>query len=418
MAPPRRRRGKPDSSRSRAACAGRRATSCRARRGSSLSRSASTSIGTPFSASATRTRRWCGVSASAIASCTAREQLAAARPSRRAPARRGEARPTPPASSGTSRPCHARRRSFTAASSSANLYAQVVKRLRPRKSSRLREHRSAARRPPPPGDIVELVAAQVRTTPAPAGLEPRRPQQQRVEPGDGVVVRGPRARSARARRATPDRARVRGGGSRAAVVGIRLCHRLDVQASGGHVSHASSASSGRRMRAARPGGQPRSIRSISAWRSHRKSEARHAARAGRHHGEQLVEGTRRRSRSRRSRAQPGACPVWCRPRAISYVRGATAREVRAARRPTPIPSTPRSGGRRKEPASQRSRGARPAARFTCNRSPPERPSTTSATRATRRSRCCGSRSRSPRSCSASTSSSTSSSTGRRTSRPG
>ena len=35
-------------------------------------------------------------------------------------------------SSGTSRPCHARRRSFTAVSSSANLYAQVVKRLSPR----------------------------------------------------------------------------------------------------------------------------------------------------------------------------------------------------------------------------------------------------------------------------------------------
>ena len=37
-------------------------------------------------------------------------------------------------SSGSSRPCHARFRSFTAASSSANLYAQVVKRLAPRKS--------------------------------------------------------------------------------------------------------------------------------------------------------------------------------------------------------------------------------------------------------------------------------------------
>src|SRR5204863_9321584 len=38
-------------------------------------------------------------------------------------------------SSGISRPCHARRRTFTAASSRANLYAQVVKRLWPRKRS-------------------------------------------------------------------------------------------------------------------------------------------------------------------------------------------------------------------------------------------------------------------------------------------
>ena len=36
-----------------------------------------------------------------------------------------------------SRPCHARRRAFTPASSSANLYAQVVKRLAPRKLSSL-----------------------------------------------------------------------------------------------------------------------------------------------------------------------------------------------------------------------------------------------------------------------------------------
>ena len=45
--------------------------------------------------------------------------------------RRREAR-QPSSSSGTSRPCHARRRAFTAASSSANLYAHVVNRLWPR----------------------------------------------------------------------------------------------------------------------------------------------------------------------------------------------------------------------------------------------------------------------------------------------
>ena len=48
-------------------------------------------------------------------------------------------------SSGISRPCQARRRSFTAASRSANLYAQVVKRLAPRKSSsRARTETSAS----------------------------------------------------------------------------------------------------------------------------------------------------------------------------------------------------------------------------------------------------------------------------------
>ena len=62
---------------------------------------------------------------------TAREQLgvsASAPGPRRAPRRA----PSRRRSSATSRPCQARRRAFTAASRSANLYAHVVKRLWPR----------------------------------------------------------------------------------------------------------------------------------------------------------------------------------------------------------------------------------------------------------------------------------------------
>ena len=52
-------------------------------------------------------------------------------------------------SSVTSRPRHARRRTFTAASSSANLYAHVSNRLSPRKSSSRRRIETSPRRSPP-----------------------------------------------------------------------------------------------------------------------------------------------------------------------------------------------------------------------------------------------------------------------------
>ena len=64
-----------------------------------------------------------------------REQLAVVPPARPARGRRSRTAFQLSGSSGTSRPCQARLRSFTAASSSANLYAHVVKRLAPRKSS-------------------------------------------------------------------------------------------------------------------------------------------------------------------------------------------------------------------------------------------------------------------------------------------
>ena len=71
------------------------------------------------------------VSAVATAACTAPRSSA----SRAGPCWRLPTSSHVSGSSGTSRPCHARLRSFTAASSSANSYAQVVKRLAPRKSS-------------------------------------------------------------------------------------------------------------------------------------------------------------------------------------------------------------------------------------------------------------------------------------------
>ena len=76
------------------------------------SRSARTSIGTPLSASATSTSRWWAVSAVAIASRSAREQLGALDVARAGRPGVGEAGPAS-GSSGTSRPCQARRRSFT-----------------------------------------------------------------------------------------------------------------------------------------------------------------------------------------------------------------------------------------------------------------------------------------------------------------
>ena len=102
------------------ACAARRAASCRARRGSCLSRSARTSIGTPFRARATSTRRWCGVSTSSIACCSvATSSLCSSLLVGPSPALASTLQAL--GLERTSRPCHARLRSFTAASSRANL---------------------------------------------------------------------------------------------------------------------------------------------------------------------------------------------------------------------------------------------------------------------------------------------------------
>src|SRR5690242_12418629 len=81
------------------------------------SRSASTSIGTPLSASAVKTWRWYGVSAVRIASRTARSSSA----SSRRWCGDGATSAGIVSSRGTSRSRHACRRAFTPASSSANL---------------------------------------------------------------------------------------------------------------------------------------------------------------------------------------------------------------------------------------------------------------------------------------------------------
>src|SRR4051794_21201854 len=94
-------------------------------------RSARTSIGTSCRVIATRTARWWLVSTLAIASLTARSSSAVSASSS-GPAPRCARSAPASSSSGTSRPTQARRRAFTAASSSANLYAHVVKRLCPR----------------------------------------------------------------------------------------------------------------------------------------------------------------------------------------------------------------------------------------------------------------------------------------------
>src|SRR5919197_387957 len=99
-------------------------------------RSASTSIGTSLSAMATRTSRWWAVRSRAIASRMAASSSVIW--ASRCGAADGSASAGQPAGSKlTSRSCQARRRIFTPASSSANLYAQGVKRLSPRKSSSL-----------------------------------------------------------------------------------------------------------------------------------------------------------------------------------------------------------------------------------------------------------------------------------------
>ena len=85
------------------------------------SRSASTSIGTPLSASATNTSRWCGRQLGARRRAGSRAAAPAARAARGPTARGRGSRGQRSSSIGTSRPCQARRRAFTPASSSANL---------------------------------------------------------------------------------------------------------------------------------------------------------------------------------------------------------------------------------------------------------------------------------------------------------
>ena len=171
----------------RAACGARRAASCRGRRG--------------WCRGARRARRSARRSARARrapraggASGPRRSRAAAPPSSSRCSASSPGVGPalanSVPASGsrGTSRPCHARRRSFTAASSSANLYAQVVKRLSPRKSSSRRE--DAHQR------VVGRLDARCRPArrraggkrrPATADLEAGRAQQQPVQARDRVV---------------------------------------------------------------------------------------------------------------------------------------------------------------------------------------------------------------------------------------
>ena len=93
-------------------------------------RSARTSIGTLLSASAVNTSRWWRSVGLDGADDRAQELRVLDAP---LDARRGVRQPAPGASSRTtSRPCQARRRAFTPASSRTNLYAQVVNRLAPR----------------------------------------------------------------------------------------------------------------------------------------------------------------------------------------------------------------------------------------------------------------------------------------------
>ena len=85
--------------------------------------------------------------------------------------------------SGISRPCHARRRAFTPASSSANLYAQVVKRLAPRKPSSLASTATSAS----PAACTARSSRSFGDLPA-GELVVGGPQQQRVQLRNGPLV--------------------------------------------------------------------------------------------------------------------------------------------------------------------------------------------------------------------------------------
>ena len=121
-----------------------RGASCRAHLGCSPSRSARTSIGTPFRAPPRA--RVAGEASARWRSPPGRRASSSLRSASSLGVGRSLAkRHQVSGSSGISRPCQARRRSFTAASRSANLYTQVVKRLAPRKSSsRARTETSAS----------------------------------------------------------------------------------------------------------------------------------------------------------------------------------------------------------------------------------------------------------------------------------
>ena len=91
-------------------------------------------MGTPLSAMATKTERWCGVS------CVSTPRLSAVSTSRCSSSSCGDPSPSAiaqtPSSAGSSLVAHSRRLRATEVWMMANFHAQVVKRLSPRKSSR------------------------------------------------------------------------------------------------------------------------------------------------------------------------------------------------------------------------------------------------------------------------------------------
>src|SRR3954469_20523668 len=120
-------------------------------------RSASTSIGTPSSATAMSTARWWSLSSVCIASRTARSVSLWSSSSWT------EGLSSIASSRTTSRPCHARLRALTEASSRTNLYAHVVKRLSPRKVSSLFSTATSA----------SLAASCARSSISPGGIRRR-----------------------------------------------------------------------------------------------------------------------------------------------------------------------------------------------------------------------------------------------------
>jgi len=117
------------------------------------------------------------------------------------------------------------------------------------------------------GDVVEVVAAQVRERRATAGaLEPRRAQEQGMQASDRLILRP----AFRAQVAQPSaRLVVEERGRRRRNRGRRVSRRLhsirDCMGNGAHA--ATSSSNGATIRTASSGRQPRSTSSISACRS-------------------------------------------------------------------------------------------------------------------------------------------------------
>ena len=185
-----------------------------------------------------------------------------------------------------------------------------MKRLAPRKSSRRASTLIRARRRPPRGDVVELVAAEVRQRRPPAGdLETRGAKQERVQAGDGLVALRPRPAGHAATRATL--VERRSGAACPLEPQVRRPARATVAA----VSRLtpSALSSGARMRTASSGGsRARRARSARGGRSAGRGEPR---------GERRREtGARRAARVASGRFLPlarssarvsAACPRSC-----------------------------------------------------------------------------------------------------------